>query len=618
MPSTHRGADPSRARTRRSAGDLGLVLAMSSELAQTMDSRQVGDLIARHIARATGSDECAISYWDREQSLVATYGYYPPERRAAIEETYSLADYPETRRVLEQQTHLVVDVDDPAADPSEVAYLRSIGNAVSAMLPLVAKGQTIGLVELNSGRHMVFDPARLLLAQSMANEAAMALENARLYEQLRHQALHDPLTGLANRALFRDRVGHALARTAREDSQVGVLFLDLDDFKTVNDGLGHAAGDQLLSRVAGRLLEAVRPGDTVARLGGDEFAVLLEMVPGPQEALAVAERVLEALSPPLEIGGVVCQPRGSVGIAVGSGSTHQIEDLLANADFAMYQAKSMGKGRSQLFEPAMRDVAINRVAITSELRRAFERHEFAVFYQPIHDLRSRSVVGVEALVRWDHPTRGLLLPDQFIGIAEESGLIVSIGRWVLEQACRQVRAWQIELGRPELLLNVNVSPRQLQQTSIVEDVRRSLQRSGLPPGTLTLEITESLLVRDETAVHLRLGELKALGVRIAIDDFGTGYSSLSYLQRFPIDVLKIDRAFIEGLGRGEEAQALVRSILDIARTLKLESIAEGVERADQRPVLEALDVSLAQGFLFDRPYSAEETGMLLRGDSAAA
>ena len=588
--------------------ELRSLLAMSSELAHSLEPQNVGDLIARHIATATGVDECAISYWDRATERVVTYGYHPRERRAALQDAYSLVDYPETASVLREARHSVIDVDDPNACESEVAYLRSIGNQVAAMLPLVAKGETIGLVELTSARKVDFDTRRLGLAQTMANEAAMALENARLYEQVRHQAFHDPLTRLANRSLFRDRLDHALARTSRGLRSVAVLFVDLDDFKTVNDSHGHSVGDELLVAVGTRLQTCVRPGDTVARLGGDEFAILVEEVVDGRDAIAPAERILDALHDPFHVSGAVLFVGASVGIAVGSAGEKTADELLRNADFAMYQAKSLGKGRFGVFEPRMREAALERLELATLLRTALERDELVLHYQPIVDARTGRVRGLEALVRWQQPERGLLLPDEFIPIAEETGLIVPLGSWVLTEACRQARRWQGRYPQdPPLSISVNLSARQFTHPGLVAEVDGALRRSRLAPSSLTLEITESLFMTDTETTLAKLDQLKALGVRLAIDDFGTGYSSLSYLHRFPIDVLKIDRAFIDTVGRTDQGTDLVRSIIDMGRRLRLETVAEGVERDDQSGRLAELDCDFVQGYFVNHPQDAAAT-----------
>jgi len=601
---------PKRRRPRATpAGDandheLRSLLAMSTELARNIDPSAVGDLIARHIATATGVDECGISYWERESDRVVTYGYFPPERRDAIDPSYELAEYPETARVLTDCRQIVIDVEDETADAHEVEYLRSIGNRISAMLPLVAKREAIGLVELTSAEHVQFDERRLGLAQTMANEAAMALENARLYERVRHQAFHDPLTRLANRSLFRDRLDHAVVRSTRGLRSVSVLFVDLDDFKTVNDTYGHTVGDALLIAAGERLMSVVRPGDTVARLGGDEFAVLLEDVEDGRDAVAPAERMLAAFSVPFQIAGNELFIGGSIGIAMGAAGERTADELLRNADFAMYQAKSMGKGRYAMFEARMRDAAVERVELASLLRRALERNELLLHYQPIIDLRSGDIRGLEALIRWQEPERGLLMPGSFIDIAEETGLIVPIGRWVLREACRQARLWQDRFpSDPPISINVNISARQFSDPRLVADVASAVRDSGIPASSLILEITESLLIREADGTVSKLRAIRAMGVRLAIDDFGTGYSSLSYLQRFPLDVLKIDRAFVEGVGNAE-GSALIRSIVDIGRSLRLSTVAEGIERPEQPAQLLALQCDLGQGFLMNRPQDA--------------
>ena len=421
-----------------------------------------------------------------------------------------------------------------------------------------------------------------------------------LEEELRRQAFHDSLTGLANRALFADRLEHALARTRRFGHPVAVLFLDLDDFKTVNDSLGHGEGDALLIAVGKRLAGAMRAGDTIARMGGDEFAVLVEDPSDAAAPIAVAERLLAILELPFEIGSKELFVHASVGVAVSTGQTKDGDELLRDADVSMYTAKNKGKNRVEVFEPSMHAAAMARLALKGDLERALERGEFGLLYQPIMRLASREVVGVEALVRWHHPRRGMVGPAEFIPVAEETGLILPLGRWVLEEACRQAVAWDARLDQ-RLAMSVNVSGRQIHQPGFVEEVRGILAATGLQPARLTLELTESVLMQDVGATTVTLTALKALGVRLAIDDFGTGYSSLSYLRRFPIDELKIDRSFVATIEDGAEQSALVRSILKLGETMHLQTVAEGIEEAGQLAELQHLGAGFGQGYLFARP-----------------
>ena len=419
-------------------------------------------------------------------------------------------------------------------------------------------------------------------------------------DQLAHQAFHDPVTNLANRALFADRVQQALMRAQRASTTVGVMFIDLDDFKTVNDSLGHAAGDRVLQEVAQRLSRTVRPADTVARFGGDEFAVLLDGVGDLQEAADVADRVLEALETQFEIDAKQVFPRASLGICLADGElpAPDAEELLRNADVAMYMAKRDSKGSYRVFEPAMHERVLERLELRAELQRALDENELEVHYQPVVRLDGRMMYGVEALFRWTHPTRGNIPPLQFIPLAEETGMIIPLGRWVLQQACRQAVHLHQEFSRPELLtMSVNLSVKQLQSETIVEDVRGALEESGLTPSALVLEITESVMMADIDVAVARLHELKKLGVRLAMDDFGTGYSSLSYLSRFPVDILKMDRSF---LAAGEEESTLTAAIIALGESLKLDVVAEGVERPEQMASLQSLGCELGQGFLFAR------------------
>ena len=434
-----------------------------------------------------------------------------------------------------------------------------------------------------------------------------------LEDQLAHQALHDPLTDLANKTLFRDRVQHALERSRRNAAHLCVLFLDLDNFKTVNDSLGHQAGDELLVRVAMRIREGLRPVDTAARLGGDEFAILVEDIDDPHEAEVLADRLISNLRRPFKVAGKEVVIGGSIGIAGDQGDAGITSDqLLRNADLAMYQAKAGAKGGFAVYEPVMHAAAVERLEVEADLRRALERGEILVHYQPVIDLVSREIVGVEALARWQHPDRGLVGPDVFVPLAEESGLIDELGAQVLHAACAQSVRWSTELSLPApICVSVNLSPRQLRSDNVAGTVAAALQGSGLSAAYLTLEITEGAMMHDtETALH-RLQALKRLGLRLAVDDFGTGYSSLSYLQRFPIDVLKIDRSFVERVDQGPAESALTRAIVRLAQTLRLDAVAEGVETESQARALTHLGCSLAQGFLFHRPMPADQVTALL-------
>ena len=604
-------------RLKGAAHELGSLADLSSDLARTMDPLRIGDLMAQHLALATDAAECGICYWDPANDRVLTYGYYPRERRAAVDEAYPLADYPATRRLLEEQGELMVDVQDDSCDPAEVAYLRSIQMSSMVMMPLIARGQAIGTIELYASGELPFDERRLRLARTLADEAAMALDNARLVEELRHQAFHDNLTGLANRGLFGDRVEHALARSERTDASIAVLFLDLDDFKTVNERFGHPGGDELLRVVSRRILEILRPGDTAARLGGDEFAVLIEDLAGPDDARDVADRLIDALRAPIRIGDADAITGASVGIALATGGDAQAADLLRNADFAMYRAKSAGKGRHELFQTHMREGIAERTELEGLIVGAVERGEMRLQYQPIVELASRAIVGVEALVRWHPAGRRMLMPGDFISLAEETGQIVPIGQWVVDEACRQGRRWQDQLADPTFVISVNLSARQFQHPGLVPEVLAAVRHSGIDPRSLVLEITESVLMQHTSTTIEKLAQLRAHGIRLAIDDFGTGYSSLSYLDRFPVDTLKIDRSFIDGFGAGREGPVLVRAIIELGHALGLEVVAEGIERADQIGPLAQLGAQLGQGYLFARPMDADALDALLASQPTA-
>ena len=432
-----------------------------------------------------------------------------------------------------------------------------------------------------------------------------AVERKRAEVELAHQALHDALTGLPNRALFLDRLGQALTRLSRHSTTLGVLFLDLDRFKIVNDSLGHDAGDRLLVMVADRLAGVLRAGDTAARFGGDEFVILCEEIAGERHAIAVAERIAESLGEPFLLGDEEVFVRTSIGIALAASPNHRPEALIRDADAAMYRAKERGGGGYEVFDDAMRARAVRRLDTENALHRALERGEFELYYQPQYRLATGALAGVEALVRWNHRDRGLVAPDDFIATAEETGLVIELGAWVVEAAARQATLWPIEMA-------VNVSGRQCAHPDFVELVSDIVRRTGVDPARFCLEVTETAVMADETVSLDVLTRLKQLGVSLAIDDFGTGYSSLQALQRFPFDIVKIDRSFVEGIEVKEQEAAIVAAVISLAHALDLVAVAEGVETAGQAERLRALGCDIAQGFHFARPQPAAALDAQLR------
>ena len=448
------------------------------------------------------------------------------------------------------------------------------------------------------------------LAEQLEIQLAEQLE-VQLAE-LAHRAIYDSLTRLPNRALFMDRLAHALARAGRGQRSVAVLFMDLDNFKVINDSLGHQIGDLLLVAVAERLQLCLRPEDTVARLGGDEFTLLLEDVSHVSDAIRLAERVIEQLRAPFTIGGHQVFTAPSIGIAVSTPDHDQPGTLLRDADLAMYRAKSKGKGRFEMFDPDLKLRAMERLRLETDLRRAIDAGEFTLVYQPIVSLHSGRVEEIEALIRWEHPERGLGGPGHFIPLAEETGLILRLGRWVLEEACRQTQRWHQQFpADPPLVVSVNLSVRQFEYIELLQDVSTILQRTGLDPASLKLEITESFMMRDPEGTRGTLAQLKRLGLKLAIDDFGTGYSSLAYLRNFPIDTLKIDRSFVARLGQSAEDDAIVSIIVQLARTLDISVTGEGIENAGQLAFLRAIGCDRGQGYYFARPLNPEDTTIYL-------
>jgi diguanylate cyclase (GGDEF)-like protein/PAS domain S-box-containing protein len=468
---------------------------------------------------------------------------------------------------------------------------------------------------------------RWMLSRGVAvhDASGNALRMAGSQTDITEGKVSDPLTGLPNRLLFIDRVGRLIKHTKRRKDQLfAVLFLDLDGFKMINDSMGHLIGDQLLLGVANRLEKCLRSTDTVARLGetftvarlgGDEFTVLLDDIKDPSDAKRAAERMMKALAAPFKLGGKEVFTSVSIGIALGSSMYQQPEDILRDADTAMYRAKSLGKARYEVFDADMRASVMARLQLETDLRHALERGEFRNYYQPIVALVSGEIAGFEALLRWQHPTRGLLGPSEFIPVAEETGLIRELGWWNLREACRQISEWRASLiAHPHLTISVNLSAKQFLQPNLVEDIRKLISELALPPEALKLEITESTVMADPAAAVEMLQQIKSLGIQLAIDDFGTGYSSFSYLHRFPLDTLKIDRSFISGMGKDGEGMEIARTILPMANNLRLDVVAEGVETVQQVALLKKLQCKYGQGYFFSKPLSAEGTAALLAGD----
>lgn len=435
-----------------------------------------------------------------------------------------------------------------------------------------------------------------------------------LEEQLQHQAFHDPLTDLPNRLLLLDRLEHALARAARRNTALAVLFLDLDNFKVVNDTLGHDAGDRLLSQVALRLVSCLRAGDTAARLGGDEFTVLLEDLADGNEATAIAERIQRAFEAPISVAGNDFLVTASIGIVVSRGGAERPDELLRRADIAMYRAKAEGKAHYRVYDPSMNLQARLRLELEHDLRLAVERGELRVAFQPIVTLTTAEVAAIEALVRWHHPLHGTLMPEAFLPLAEERNLLSGIGDWVLIAACRAARGWGEQPGQPRPpLVSVNLSARQFQQPDLADRVAAILEDTDLPPDRLALEVAESALMADTHRASRTLQALRAIGVKLFVDDFGTGYSSLAYLKRFAIDAVKIDLSFIGGLAGDRDKQMIVTAIINLAHALDVKVIAEGVESSAVRAQLTALGCDLAQGYYFAEPASVERLNALLAG-----
>jgi len=453
------------------------------------------------------------------------------------------------------------------------------------------------------------------LSRHIAEQERISKTLEETKEHFRHAAFHDSLTGLPNRSLLIDHLRLAIERSKINANHLfAVLFLDLDRFKNINDSLGHNTGDQLLVAIAGRIGSCLRPTDTVARLGGDEFAILLDGLEDWTLATDVAERVQSELLKPFSLNGHEVYTTASIGIRLSIDGHEDAENMLRDADTAMYRAKDSGKARHELFQSTMHARAVALLKLENDLRRAIERDEFCVYYQPIVSLETESLAGFEALVRWHHPERGLVLPDEFVPVAEETGLIAEIGSVVLRRACAQMREWHSTVGRQSLTMSVNLSGKQLTQTDLISVIQKTLEETGLNPTCLRLEITESIVMENAELATNTLLQLRQLGVHLSIDDFGTGYSSLSYLHRFPVNTLKIDRSFIGRMSKGDENSEIVRTVCTLANNLGMEVVAEGVETREQMEVLRSLNCAYGQGYLFSSPVDAEKATVLVLED----
>ncbi len=584
-------------------------------------------VLARHVEVLSGQMFCAILFHENTEEsrpICATGPSLPNNLFDGLVEHGEAALLPvlaDVREREKRQTHGLSDefsgvIEDVAVNPAWEAYrglVATLGiEACFAVSVRSAAGNLLGLIVAHYRSASDQTPHDRELSWVAAHLTSIAIERRHSENRLRLLAHYDALTLLPNRDLFRDRLTQALAHAERHDRLVAVMFLDLDRFKTVNDTLGHDAGDRLLREISARLRRCVREEDTVARLGGDEFTVILEQINRADDAAVVANKIVEALAPAVQLNGHEAFVTPSIGITIFPSDGPSAEKLLKNADTAMYRAKEEGGNGFRFFTPEMNALAAGRLELESGLRRALERDEFVVYYQPKLDLASQRIIGAEALLRWNHPERGLVPPGEFIPILEETGLIEQVGLWILRTVCLQMRAWQ-DAGLPPLTVAVNLSARQLQRNNLSVAIGEILDEAGLPPQLLELEVTESMLMYDPKRATDMLGQIRAKGVvHIDVDDFGTGYSSLSYLKRFPIDAVKLDKSFVDGLPHEDDDVAISRAVIALAHSLKLTVIAEGVETEEQLGFLHRNGCNVIQGFIVSRALPADDFAWLVR------
>jgi len=590
--------------SRRQARTARALLDLSNALAQFTTTDDMAANIARAVPAVIGCDRAAVALFEPGATsgrIVATCGY-----SVSADVRLRSMEVPVARSHAGGTGVMVWNRESAAHLNILPLLMDELGSAAVATIPIVVDDERIGLVVgdvVERPQRMLDDPELEGRLRGVASQATIAIRNARLVEGIRHQALHDVLTGLPNRTLILDRVEQMLARARRNGVETAALFLDLDGFKQVNDTLGHDAGDRLLKSVAARLLTTLREGDTIARLGGDEFVVLVEGGTPTGSPELVAERLLEVLREPFEIEDAArpsVHITASIGIA--RGKRISATDLLRDADIALYEAKAAGRDRYVTFRREMQAAVEDKLTLELDLRGALERGEYYLDYQPIFELESGCVLGVEALLRWNHPVRGVVEPDAFVPLLEETKLIVDVGHWVIQEACRQAQEWR--LADRSMYVSVNVSARQLDGDHLAGELRGALRTTGLPPSALVIELTETAIMYDAQSTARQLRDIKELGVGVAIDDFGTGYSSLAYLRQFPVDILKIDRSFVSAISDSAESTALIRTLVQLGKQLGLKTLAEGIEQHDQFCQLQEEECDSGQGFMFARPLAA--------------
>ena len=602
---------------RRESDHRAHLLRIVASASRTMTTPDVDRVLATVVESTleVGFEAAAIAVFDESGE---TYEY--TERRGITESvSFGVMRSNEGIVGLARRRREMVVINEYSQWPGSLAEVRALGLRAVAAAPIWCGGELEAMLVVGTRQRNTIVRAEMECLELLALQAGSALTNARRYTerrefqaQLHHETLHDSLTGLPNRSLFLDRLAHCLERKKTTPSPTAVLFFDLDDFKRINDSLGHSAGDDLLRTVGARLDSARDPGDTVARYGGDEFILLVEEVETRQAALEIAERILSHLQEPFTLNGREVIITASVGVAYGSSLLGSTRDFVREADLAMERAKEQGGGRCEAYRPEMIAKAEQRLALEFELRRGFEEGAFVIHYQPVVRIPGRQIVALEALVRWRHPERGLLLPTEFVPFAEESELIVPLGQWILNEVCRQLSAWRsTHANWPRLPVGINLSAKEFRQENFVDFVVSAFEDHGVHPSDIVFEVTESVLMRDNHATIAQMKRLRGLGVRMAIDDFGLGYSSLSYLKRFPFSILKIDRSFVDGIAATATDQAIVRSVLGLASDLGIAVVAEGIENEEQLEYLHANGCDIVQGFYLYPPLPAESIAGLV-------